>query len=238
MRLRTALVLLASLMALGCAKAPPRQVNLLLPRIGSQGLALTVGEGSVQVLPSGDGTVHVDVKLERPRWLFGYWTTAGKAEALNGATLTQQLDNQTRSVSLAFPAGSDGGGIQQVWVVQLPPIMHLKVAMNAGKLGIGGVAGGVDVDLRAGALDLDIPYGPLQAVLGAGDIEARTHVLDYGPILLQSDSGEAQLTINGSAAGNTQRTGAGQRVDFKGTGTNAINLSSGAGKVTLSLSEH
>lgn len=239
MRLRTGLILLVSLTAMGCAKAPPRQVNLLAPRIGSQGLALTVDAGSVQVMPSGDGTVHVDVKLERPRWLFGYLTTAGKAKALNGATLSQQLDsNGTRRVKLVFPAGSDTGDIQQTWVVQLPPIMHLQIDMAAGKLDVGGIAGGVDVDLHAGNLDIEIPYGVLHANVGAGDIEARTHVLDYGTVTLVSGVGEAQLTINGSAAGNVQRNGAGQRVDFQGKGSNAINLSSGAGKVTLSLSEH
>lgn len=239
MRLRTGFILLVSMIAVGCAKAPPRQVNLLAPRIGSQGLALTVDAGSVQVIPSGDGTLHVDVKLERPRWLFGYWTTAAKAKALNGATLSQQLDsNGTRSVKLLLPAGSDAGEIQQTWIVQLPPVMHLQVDVAAGTLDIAGVAGGVDADLRAGSVNIDIPYGILHVNVGSGDIEARTHVLDYGTVTLLSGVGEAQLTINGSAAGNMQRNGAGQRVDFQGKGSNAINLSSGAGKVTLSLSEH
>ena len=239
MSLRTGSILLVSVIAVGCAKAPPRQVNLLAPRIGSEGLALTVAAGSVQVMPSGDGTVHVDVKLERPRWLFGYWTTTAKAKALNEASLSQQLDsNGTRSVKLVFPAGSDAAEVQQTWIVQLPPIMHLQADVASGKLNIGGVAGGVDVDLRAGMLAIDIPYGVLHANVGAGDIEARTHVLDYGAVTLISGVGEAQLTVNGSAAGNVQRNGAGQRVDFQGKGSNAINLTSGAGKVTLSLSEH
>ncbi|HEV2212149.1 MAG TPA: hypothetical protein VGS99_02265 [Gammaproteobacteria bacterium] len=239
MSARLGLILLVSVLAVGCAKAPPREVNLLLPRIGSQTLALGVGAGNVQVAPSEDGTVHVTVKLERPRGLFGYWTTAAKAKALNNAALMPTLDNNgVRSVKLQLQAGADSADIQEAWTVEVPPIMHLQVDMQAGNLQILGVAGGVDADLRAGKLMVNIPYGALHGNVGTGDIEAQCHVLDYGAVSLSSGVGEAQLTINGSAAGTSQRNGAGQRVDYQGSGKNPVNLSSGAGKVELSLSDH
>lgn len=239
MSVRLGWVLLVLVLAAGCAKAPPREVNLLLPRIGSQTLALGIGAGNVQVMPSGDGTVHVTVKLERPRGLFGYWTTVGKAKALSDAVLTPSLDNGgVRSVKLRLPEGAASADIQQTWTVEVPPVMHLQVDMQAGELEIAGVAGGVDADLHAGRLAVDIPYGALHGNVGMGDIDARTHVLDYGAVSLTSGAGEAQLTVNGSGAGSSQRSGAGQRVDYQGTGKNAVSLSSGAGKVALSLSDH
>jgi len=238
MRLRFGLMLLVCGIAAGCAKAPPREVNLLLPRMGSQTLFLHVGEGQVDVTPSSDGTVHVGVKLERPRGLFGYWTSAIEAKALDGAALSHSLADGVRNVQLSFPAGTDGAGIQQIWQVQMPPIMYLKLAVDTGEVNVGGVAGGMDVNINVGNLGINVPYGALHAKVGVGAIEARAHVLDYGAVLLATDIGTVELTVNEAAAGTVQRTGAGARVDYQGKGTNVIDLSSGTGKVSLALSDH
>jgi hypothetical protein len=230
-----AIISLALLLLAGCTRTPPRIVSLLSPRTGLQTVMLKVDAGDVSVQPSADGTIHVDVTLTPVKPWFGDWTSLSKGRLVREAALTRTLKDGALIVTLMLPAGVDPQGVSASWAVQVPPVMHVRAELDAGKLDIAGIAGGVEAKVGAGDVEIGVPYGAVDASLGAGDLKVAMRSLDYGAVSLSSSAGKATLSVNGVAAGTTQQSGLGQSLSYSGTGSALVKLTVNTGDVALSL---
>src|SRR5690348_9162792 len=139
-----------------------RTLNADIPAAGVKDLKLHVGVGEVHVSASNDDRVHVQVTLRQKEqeflWFF-HWVSKGTAADIAAASIAQDREGGSLSVSLNYRDKSDSDQLKQEWEVQIPVRLALETDMKVGELNIRDVAGGVDATLNVGELDVQVPRG-------------------------------------------------------------------------------
>jgi hypothetical protein len=211
---------------------------LVLPAAGVTRLSMDVNLGNITITPSTDGQVHVTLSLKPSTSFFGLLTDSSSLAAARQAAIGHALSNGTLTLGVQFPANTEAGGIGEQWNVALPPPTAVTGHVNVGELNVSGIAGGVQADLSVGKVQLDVPGGPLKVTADVGKIQATVRSLDYSDVALGSSVGKVSLTVDGVNAGNLQKTGAGENLNYKMNGKSSINLQVTTGSVRLALRTH
>lgn len=226
---------------LGACSVQQQEISVpgaVLPAIGVTRLDMTVNVGTITVTPSNDGQVHVALSLKPSTSFFGILTDSASLAAAQHAAINHALNNGTLTLGVQYPTNTDTGDIDEHWMIALPPAVAVTGHVNVGELSVSGIAGGVDANLNVGKVQLDVPGGALKVTANVGKIQATVRSLDYSNVSLGSNVGKTSLTVDGVAAGNPQKTGAGQNVSYTMNGKNSINLQVTTGTVQLALLTH
>ena len=238
--MRRLAVFLPLLLLAGCS-VQQQEISVpaqTLPAAGVTSLNLNVNVGRVTVTPSSDGQAHVALSLTPSTSFFGLLTDSASLRAAQQAAITHALNNGVLTLGVQYPANTDSSNISEHWTVALPPMVAVTGKVNVGELNVSGIAGGVDANLNVGKVQLDVPGGPLKVTANVGKIQASAHSLDYSDIALGANIGKVGLTLDGVSAGNPQKTGSGENLDYKMNGKNSISLQVTTGAVTLALQTH
>ena len=195
-----ALALLAALAAVQVRAEAPDALSADVPATGLTHLSFAAGTGEVKITASADEAVHVRLDLEQQRrsflWLF-HWMSDSTAQDLAGARLKQERSGDGLSVSLAYPSGDSHSDVKQKWTVQVPARFGLDAEMDAGRLVIRGVGGGVSARLGAGDLAIRVPGGSLKVSVRAGRVHVISDTAQPGRLSVQSRFGLAALSFEG-----------------------------------------
>lgn len=235
------LVVLLPLLLLTACSVQQQEISVpaqVLPAAGVTRLNLNVNVGIVTVTPSSDGQVHVALSLKPSSSVFGFLTDSASITAAHHASITHALNNGSLTLGVQYPANADTGNLSEHWTVALPPAVAITGHVNVGELNVSGIAGGVEANLNVGKVQLDVPGGPLKITANVGKIQATVRSLNYSDVSLGANVGKTSLTVDGVAAGNLQKTGAGQNLSYTMNGKNTINLQVTTGSVTLALLTH
>jgi hypothetical protein len=233
---RITLCLLFFLLLTACSiqEQPVRTLETMVPATGLSTLALGVNIGAVVITPSTDSQVHVSVGLKPSNSFFGIFSMGGE-DAIKGAAISQSSSNGVLKLGLQYPANTDASDVNEYWTLAIPTGMHVSSDINVGKLQVSGITGGVEANLNVGKVTLDLPSGPMKVSINVGKINAQAATLNYASVNLGAEVGDAQLQVNGVAAGNLEKSGSGNHVAYQGHGRNAISLTVSTGKVALAL---
>jgi len=217
--------------------AAPRILRADIPASGINTLAITVGVGELQVMPSSDDAVHVQVDLEQKSreflWFF-HWQSRATAQEIQAAQITQEKQGQRLVLSLTTPNKLSKDDVKQKWIMQVPARLAVELTMKVGQASIRGIEGGVKAGLNVGELNLDVPRGSLKAKINVGQITAATDTAHPGSIALSSSIGEAALYMHGryiSHAG--EHSGLGRNININGNGPDNMTLRVNVGEVDL-----
>jgi hypothetical protein len=204
----------AALALAGCStrssngKAAPALLTADAPTTGVQHITLLAGAGEATVGASDDDQVHVQLELRQDeRGFLGvfHWMSEDTAQDLKGAAVKLQHQGDAIQVSLAYPSGSEHSDVKQVWVVKLPPRLALQAHLQAGRMVIKDMSGGIDASLGAGDLSIHSPSGPLRAEVRAGRLHVVSDSTQPGAISLRSMFGLAILDLQGTYYGPPEK---------------------------------
>jgi hypothetical protein len=233
------IVLFLPLLFMLVACTPRRETRTLtstLPAADVTTLVTHANIGSVAVTASPDAEVHVSVKLEPSNNFFWDIFTKSKApEAIRTATISHTLDKGALDFSVQYPADTQADDVNEEWSIAVPAKVHVKSHINIGKLKVTGIGGGVEAQMNIGKVMLDVPGGPLDVSINVGKITVQAHTTDYGSVALATNIGDTHLTVDGLSVGGTQKQGTGSQINYQGKGSDAINLKTNTGKVSLAL---
>lgn len=214
-----------------------RTLTADVPAAGLHSLALDVAVGEVNIEPSSDDAVHVQVELrQKEDWSFWFfrWSSSGTAKDIAAAAIEQHKSGDRLSLSLAYPSDHQDN-IKQKWEVRLPVRLALETKLSVGQLTIDGVAGGVEATLNVGELRITVPQGPIRAEVNVGEILAATHTKQAGDVSIASNIGDAVLYVDGEHAGFHDHSGLGNQVNWSGKGTDRMKLSVNVGSAMLKV---
>jgi len=197
--LRT-LALLSVLAAAQVHAATPDALSADVLAAGLTHLTFAAGSGEAKLTASADEAVHVQLDLEQQQksflWLFR-WMSDATAHDLAGARLQQERSGDGLSVSLIYPSGDSHSDVKQKWTISVPARFALDAAMDAGRLVIRGVGGGVAARLGAGDLTIHVTGGSLKASVGAGRVHVISDTVQPGKLSVKSTLGLAALSFDG-----------------------------------------
>lgn len=123
------------------------------------------GVGEIRVTASGDGRIHVKVKVE----------TGDKSWFSDDADLDEvelKADEDGDELNLSV----DGEDIGEDWELAVPAGIALDLDHGVGEIRVEGVSGDIDVDLGVGELDIEIEEKRVARIaldVGVGDADIR-----------------------------------------------------------------
>lgn len=201
---------------------------------GLQQVDFIAHTGEVVVQASKDDGVHVKLQLEQQQrsllWLF-HWMSDDTARDIAGATIKLDRTGNHMSVGLSYPSGDTHSDVKERWIVEIPAGLSLAAGLDAGRMVIDGMQGGVDASLSAGDLTIRSLKGPVRGRVSAGRLHVSSDTTQPGNISLGSTFGLAVLSLNGQYFGPPQKHGMLAGLHFFG---NSIVHASG-GKDDLDL---
>lgn len=186
--------------ATAASAAEPGDLQADIPVAGIQRLDFSASAGEVIVKPSADHAVHVHLLLQQQEYSFlglFHWMSESTSRDLAGATLKLTREADTLKVRLVYPSGGDHSDVKQHWTMQLPAQLALTANMDAGRLQIDGLQGGMQAHLSAGDLTIHSAGGSVQAQVGAGRLHVISDTTQPGKLNLKSTFGLAALSFNG-----------------------------------------
>lgn len=206
--LRIGLMVFALLLLSACStrdtKSEPDLLTADASAAGVQHLILDAGAGEAHVQVSSDNSVHVQLDLrqdERTFLGFIHWVSDDTTKDLSGAKVLATRKGDILTLSLAYPSGGSHSDVKEKWSVKLPARLTLEAHMDAGRLVIQDIAGGIDARLGAGDLTIHSPQGPVQAAVQAGRLHVISDSTQPGNIVLKSTFGLAVLDLDGTYYG-------------------------------------
>lgn len=211
-----------------------------LASTGLTGFQVTGGAGEMLIGASSDGKIHVDLELRQQQksllWLF-HWMSDDTTRDIMSASLQQVKQRDVLKLGLVYPSGDDRSDIQEHWVISLPAELLLAARMEAGRLVIEGMEGGIGAHLSAGDLTIRSPRGVVRASVGAGRLHVGSDTTTPGNITLDSIFGLAILSLDGQYYGPPEKHGGlnffGNSVVHSSGGKDDIELKVTAGLVDL-----
>ncbi|HEX2667941.1 MAG TPA: hypothetical protein VHP13_06160 [Gammaproteobacteria bacterium] len=209
MNIRTAFALLLLTLA-APAWGAPGVLSADVPATNLQRVVLQAGAGEAVVTVSGDDAIHVQLDLHQDERSFlglFHWLSASTTRDLAGATLQKSLKDGVLTLSLAYPSGESRSDVKQRWTLMLPARLALEAGMDAGRLEIDGVQGGVQARLGAGDVTIRSPGGPIKAQVSAGRLHVISDSAQPGALSLHSSFGLAVLSLNGKYYGPPEQHG-------------------------------
>jgi len=183
--------------------------------------------------------LHVQVELQQKSenflWFF-HWMSHSTAREIAAVTLQQKTENDDVTYSLDYPRHLDEDDVKQIWTVEVPARLSVKVRMKVGEMTVLGVSGGVDAKLEVGQLTLKTQGGPIKASVNVGQIRATSATVQPGNIRISSNIGDARLEMpnwNDNDKGN--RSGLGRTINITGKGPDNMNLDVNIGDAHLRI---
>jgi hypothetical protein len=227
---------LAALLA-GCStsssggKAVPALLTADASTAGVQHVTLQTGSGEAKVEASSDGQLHVQLDVRQDeRGFLGiiHWMSEDTTRDLKGAVVKLQRQGDGMQISLVYPSGDSHSDVKQKWSVKLPPRLALEAHMQAGRMVIQGMSGGIDASLGAGDLSIHSPAGPVRADVRAGRLHVISDSTQPGAISLRSTFGMAALDLQGTYYGPPE-----QQDSFRFFGNNVNQVAGGKDDMDL-----
>lgn len=185
-------------------KAVPALLTADAPTAGVQHVTLQAGSGEATIGASTDEQLHVQLDLRQDeRGFLGiiHWMSEDTTRDLKGAVVKLQRQGDGVEISLVYPSGDSHSDVKQKWNVKLPPRMALAAHMQAGRMVIQGMSGGIDATLGAGDLSIHSPAGPVRGDVRAGRLHVVSDSTQPGAISLRSTFGLAVLDLQGTYYG-------------------------------------
>lgn len=134
---------------------------------------LDVSVGEVDIMPSDDQQIELEVELEKKR---GFLSWFKKKKDIN-----PELDIRWKADHLYLSIKGDHKNFQEDWRIYLPAVHLLNVEMGVGDLEIEGIAASIRADLGVGDASIRIARenaGQISAEVGVGDASIRGKKMD------------------------------------------------------------
>ncbi|HEX7048029.1 MAG TPA: hypothetical protein VF275_10725 [Gammaproteobacteria bacterium] len=197
------LMLAAMLLPLTAVAADSRDFSLDVPADDIQRVELDGNVGEIDIRAADIDAIEVRVRLEPGD---DDWFDADTLEKrLADAELQHEIDGDTLQLSLDYEDGfGDDADLEEHWEVRVPARMALNVELNVGRTGIEGTAGGVEAQVNVGELDIDVKGGDIDAEVNVGEVDIRSTTESPGEFDLESNIGDARLSIDGDNAGRNE----------------------------------
>lgn len=202
--------LVAAVLLAGCStrssngKAAPALLTADASTAGVQHVTLQTGTGEVTIGASTDDQLHVQLDLRQDeRGFLGiiHWMSEDTTQDLKGASVRLQREGDGLQISLVYPSGDSHSDVKQKWSVKLPVHLALQAHLQAGRMVIKDMAGGIDASLGAGDLTIHSAAGPVRADVRAGRLHVVSDSTQPGAISLRSTFGLAVLDLQGTYYG-------------------------------------
>lgn len=235
-----------SLLLAGSAwAADPAPLTAEAPAAGIGSVMVTGSAGEMQIAPSTDDKVHVQLALEQQEhsflWLY-YWLSGDTSRDLKGAVLKTDRHGDGLSLSLVYPSGDSHSDVQERWTVSLPAKLLVDAEMQEGQIVIKGMQGGVKTNLNAGETVIQDGMGDVQASVTYGRLHVISDSAKPGILTLTSGHGLAVMDWNGKYFGPPETHGFmshvhlfGNELAERGGGTDNMDLSVHYGEVDLRI---
>ena len=189
-------------------KAAPALLTADASAAGVQHVSFQAATGEAIIGASGDDQLHVQLDLRQDeRGFLGifHWMSEDTTRDLKGASVKLQRDGDGVGISLVYPSGDSHSDVKQEWTVKLPPRLALQADMQAGRMVIKDMSGGIDAKLGAGDLSIHSPSGPVRGDVRAGRLHVISDSTQPGSISLRSLFGLAVLDLQGTYYGPPEK---------------------------------
>lgn len=197
------LALAALLLPLGAAAADSRDFSADVPAADLKLVELEGNVGQVTIEAADIDTVEIRVRLE-PDEDDDWFGKGDKLERrLAEATLERDVDGGVLRLDLDYDESGDSD-LEETWEIRLPAELALELELNVGQVDIDGTRGGVDAELNVGEMDIDVLAGDIDATVNVGELDIRSATKSEGEFDLESNIGEARLSIDGDDAGSKE----------------------------------
>lgn len=234
-----AVVIAAEIVALrGAAREPqaPRTLSVDVEAAGLQSIDLRTTDGAVEVVGTAEDRIRISTGISTParkrRWVADFPADLARVN----------LDGERRgdvfTARLRVP-GNDP--LVERWTVHVPRRFRVSLDANDSAVVISDVSGGVSVRANAGlgsepgSVRVNVPGGGLDLSLHVGEIHAQTSSTARGPVDVESNVGDARVTLAGRSIVSPRAPGPGHRLRLSDTGPDAVKLRVGVGTASLDI---
>jgi len=148
-----------------------RSLTRDIPATGARSVRLELAPGSLSIVASPDGQVHVKLEL----------VCNGDDDCDEDASdvrLVTELETRQLRLSVEGFSGINTHGLHMRGQVQVPRDRAVEIELAAGELKIEGLEGDVDVDMKAGELSVRMPQRSVRSVQLRGMIGESRLVVD------------------------------------------------------------
>lgn len=234
-----AVAVAAQLVALRGDGQQPPESRTLTAEADAQGMVaidVRTTDGAVEVIGVDEDRIRITAELSTPsekrRWYDRLTTELSRAE------LVGERNGDVFTATVRVPGG---GPVVERWTVRVPRRFGVTLGANDGAFVISDVSGGVKVRAKAGlgstpgSIRVNVPGGRLDLSLSVGDIHAETSSASRGPVDVESNVGDARLTVAGRVIDSPRSPGPGHRLRLNDAGPDAVTLRVGVGNATLDI---
>ena len=222
------------------SKAAPALLTADASATGIQHITFQGTDGEAIIGASGDDQLHVqlDLRQDEARFLgVFHWMSEDTTQDMKGASVKLDRQGDGVEISLVYPSGKSHSDVKQEWTVKLPPRLALQAHMQAGRMVIRDMAGGIDASLGAGDLSIHSAGGPVRGDVRAGRLHVISDSAQPGSISLRSMFGLAVLDLQGTYYGPPEKQSGfkffGNDVNHAAGGKDDMDLHVTAGLVDL-----
>lgn len=212
-------------------KAVPALLTADASAAGVQHVTFQAATGEAIIGASSDDQLHVQLDLRQDeRGFLGifHWMSEDTTRDLKGASVKLQRQGDGVEISLVYPSGDTHSDVKQEWTVKLPTRLALQAHMQAGRMVIKDMAGGIDASLGAGDLSIHSASGPVRGEVRAGRLHVISDSTQPGAISLRSLFGMAVLDLQGTYYGPPEKQNG-----FKFFGNDVSQLAGGKDDMDL-----
>lgn len=222
----------------GAAREPqaPRTLSVDAEAVELQSIELRTTDGTVEVVGTDEDRIRISTEVSTPAWK-RRWVADSPAD-LARVTLDGERRGDVFAARLRVP-GNDP--LVERWTVHVPRRFRVGLDANDTAVVISDVSGGVSVRANAGpgskpgSIRVNVPGGRLDLSLHVGDIHAQTSSTVRGPVDVESNVGDAHVTLAGRNIVSPRSPGPGHRLRLGDTGPDAIKLRVGVGTASLDI---
>ena len=220
------------------AQAPQaaRTLSIDVEAAGLQSIDLRTTDGAVAVVGTDEDRIQISAEVSTPgqkrRWASSFPADLARTD------LVGERHGDAFTARVRVP-GNDP--IVERWTVHVPRRFKVSLDANDSAVVVSDVSGGVSVRANAGlgsepgSIRVKVPGGRLDLSLHVGDIEAQTSSTSRGPVDIESNVGDARITLAGRNIVSPRSPGPGHRLQLNDAGPDAVKLRVGVGTASLDI---
>lgn len=198
------LLMLAALLSTTAVAEDTREFSLDVPAADIDRLELEANVGEVDIRAADVDVIEVRARLE-PGDDDWFDSADSLAKRLAAAKLEHEIDDEVLRLRLDYDDSRRGDeDLEERWEIRVPARLALDVDLNVGQATLEGVSGGVEAELNVGELEIDVPGGGIDAEVNVGELDIRSATKTPGEFDLESNIGDARLTVDGRDVGTTE----------------------------------
>jgi hypothetical protein len=223
----------ALLAASACARPRPpalwfergqEQTQASIDVTGANRISLHGRVAQVTIVPSTDDSVHVRLSLRSTD------TERLREKCIPGARLERTMADGTLALRLV-QSGRDQCG--ETWNVAVPARLFVALEFTNAEVDASGIRGGLSATVSGtGKVTASVDSAPASVTMNVGDVHVVANRAAVGELLVESDVGRAELTLNGVRV-PVRKQGASSKIATRGTGNQDIRLRTRVGNVSL-----